>query len=84
MAQERSVWLYLGLGCLIIVVLGAVVAVIGGFFLYRGVKSLEAGLRDPATRTAKVKKTQAYGFSSYCKRVRARDLQRPGGSSGNV
>lgn len=56
MAQERSGWFYFGVGCIVLFLLAIVVVVAGGFWLYRGVKRLEAEVRDPVARTAKVQK----------------------------
>lgn len=54
-AKRTSPWVYVGIGCGVIVLLG-VVAVIGvGVFGYRKAKQMEAEMKDPAARTAKAR-----------------------------
>ncbi len=55
MAEKRSAWVYVGIGCAVLLVLGVAVAGLGGFWVFRKAKQLEAELKDPDTRTAKVK-----------------------------
>jgi hypothetical protein len=51
---KTSPWVYVAIGCAVVVVL-AIVAVVGlGFFGYRWAKKFEAELKDPAEREKKV------------------------------
>jgi len=53
--RKTSPWVYVGIGCAVIVVLG--IAGLGtlGFFGYRWAKEVESEMKDPARREAKVK-----------------------------
>jgi hypothetical protein len=53
--KKTSPWVYVGIGCAVIVVLG--IAAVGtlGFFGYRWAKRVESEMKDPATREAKAK-----------------------------
>ncbi len=56
MANDRSPWKALGIGCLLLALLGAALAVAGGVWLYRSAKRVEREMRDPAARTAKAQR----------------------------
>ncbi len=53
---QRSPWFYVGVGCVVIIVLGLAVTALGGFWLFRSAKKLEEELKDPVARAEKVKK----------------------------
>jgi hypothetical protein len=50
-----SPWVYVGIGCGVALVLGVVALGVLGYGAFRWGKQLEKDLKDPATRTAKVK-----------------------------
>ncbi len=54
MAGERSPWFYIGIGCLVIVVLGIAALAAGGLWVFRTAKQFEADLKDPGARERRV------------------------------
>jgi hypothetical protein len=54
MAEGRSVWFWIGIGCLGVFVVGAIFVVGAGLWAYRSAKRFQAELEDPDARTAKV------------------------------
>jgi hypothetical protein len=54
MAEGRSTWFYVGVGCLALFVVCVLGAVAGGFWIYRTARQFEAQQADPDARTAKV------------------------------
>jgi hypothetical protein len=52
--RQTSVWVYIAMGCgaLVVIAVGSIAAL--GFMGYRWAKKMEADLKDPATRAAKV------------------------------
>lgn len=56
MANDRSAWKALGIGCLFLAVLAAAFAVVGGVWFYRSAKRVEREMQDPAARTEKAKR----------------------------
>lgn len=57
--KKTSPWVYVGLGCLGVVLLAVAAVALVGYLGYRKVKQFEADMKDPAARTAKVQ--QALG-----------------------
>lgn len=55
--KRTSPWVYVGLGCLGVVVLGGLAIAAIGYFGYRQVKQFEADMKDPQARTEKVRQT---------------------------
>jgi hypothetical protein len=53
MAESKSAWFYVGIGCLVLFVVGALVAIAGGFWAVRTARQFQAELEDPDARTAK-------------------------------
>ncbi len=51
--KKTSPWVYVGIGCVVIVVLGIAAFAALGFFGYRWAKQLEADMKDPKARAAK-------------------------------
>ena len=56
MTEERSAWFYLAWGCGGLLLVGGIVAVALGVWVFRSAKQFEAELKDPVTRTEKLKK----------------------------
>jgi hypothetical protein len=56
MAEQKktNVWLFAGIGCGVIVLLGVAAVVVAGFLAVRGAKKFEAEMKDPVARTEKV------------------------------
>lgn len=52
MAKGTSPWVYVGVGCLLLVILGVVVMGAIGYFGYREAKRIEQTVRDPEARSA--------------------------------
>jgi hypothetical protein len=55
-ARERSVWTYVIAGCALAILVGGLVLVGGALWFYRGMRKLEAELKDPAARTEGARK----------------------------
>jgi len=55
MAEKKSPWLYIGIGCAAVLVLGGILVAAGIFWLARTAKQMEAELKDPVARADKVK-----------------------------
>ncbi len=56
MAEKKSPWIYVGIGCGVFALLAVICVVGGGFWVVREVKELDAEMKDPAAREIKVKK----------------------------
>jgi hypothetical protein len=52
--RSRSIWVYVGIGCVSLLVLAIVVMVGVAFVGYRAVKRIESEMKDPVKRTARV------------------------------
>ena len=50
-SEQRSPWVWVGLGCGTLVVLGVACAIVGGLWTVRSVKQFERDMKDPQTRT---------------------------------
>jgi hypothetical protein len=53
--KKTSPWVYVGIGCAVVVVLGLAAVTTLGFLGYRWAKQVESELKDPGSREAKVK-----------------------------
>jgi hypothetical protein len=53
--KATSPWVYVGIGCVVLLFLGVVAVAAIGYGAFRWGKQVEKDLKDPATRTAKVK-----------------------------
>jgi len=53
--KATSPWVYVGIGCGVLLVLGVVALAAIGYGAFRFGKQVEKDIKDPATRTAKVK-----------------------------
>jgi hypothetical protein len=53
--QRRSPWLYVGIGCAVVLLLGVIAVVTVGYFGYRKAQQMAAEMTDPVARAAKVK-----------------------------
>jgi hypothetical protein len=54
-AKKTSPWVYVGIGCAVLLVLGLVTVGLLGYSAFRFGKRIEAELKDPSARTAKAK-----------------------------
>lgn len=56
MAQGRSPWVYVGIGCGALLLIVVVAVAIGGFAVFQGFKKLGEEMNDPVAREARVKR----------------------------
>jgi hypothetical protein len=54
--KKTSPWLYVGIGCGVLLLLGLGAAVAGGLFLFKQTQQFQEDMANPVTRTEKVKK----------------------------
>ena len=55
-SSDTALWVWIGAGCLGLVMLGVTGLIVAAFFGYRQFKQFETDLKDPRARTAKVQK----------------------------
>ncbi len=55
MSKQRSPWVYVGIGCTVVVVLGVLGVLGGGLYLYQTMQQTVADMKDPVARDEKVR-----------------------------
>lgn len=51
---DKSIWAWIGMGCAILLVIGAVVVIGGGYWLFKTTKEFGESMKDPEARTERV------------------------------